>query len=72
MKNVNFPIATSYYDDKKQPIKQPRLLIVSVDVEEAETVVFDSYAKKNGSRNTEYGYDENQKNIFRKFNMMKD
>src|SRR3954449_4412179 len=29
-RNVHFPIATSYYDDKKQPIKQPRLLTVSV------------------------------------------
>jgi NTE family protein len=55
---VHFPIATSYYDDKKQPIKQPRLLTVSVDVEEGETVVFDSYRKKDGSRSSEYGFDE--------------
>jgi predicted acylesterase/phospholipase RssA len=34
------------------------LLTVSVDVEEGETVVFDSYPKKDGSRNTEYGYDQ--------------
>jgi predicted acylesterase/phospholipase RssA len=66
IKNVNFPIATSYYNDKKQPIKQPRLLIVSVDVEEAETVVFDSYAKKDGSRNTEYGYDQKSKKYIQK------
>jgi NTE family protein len=57
-RNVHFPIATSYYDDKKQPIKQPRLLAVSVDVEEGETVVFDSYTKKDGTRSSEYGYDE--------------
>jgi NTE family protein len=57
-RNVHFPIATSYYDDKKQPVKQPRLLVVTVDVEEGETVVFDSYTKKDGSRSSEYGYDE--------------
>lgn len=58
--NVHFPIATRYYgDDKTQPpINQPRLLTVSVDVEEGETVVFDSYPKKDGSRNTEYGYNQ--------------
>ncbi len=33
-KSVSFPIATRYYDLNKQQLKQPRLLTVSVDVEE--------------------------------------
>ena len=44
-RNVHFPIATSYYDDQKR-LKQPRLLVVTVDVEEGETVVFDQRYKK--------------------------
>lgn len=61
--SVYFPLATSYYKTEKnkkeeQGKEQPRLLIVVVDVEEAETVVFDSHNKPNGTRNTRYGYDE--------------
>jgi NTE family protein len=48
---IKFPIATSF--DKKEP----RLLAISVDVEEGETVTFDSYAKEKGidTRRSEYG-----------------
>jgi predicted acylesterase/phospholipase RssA len=48
-KFANFPIATSYEK------KEPRLLLVAVDVQEGSTVVFDSYEKADGSRKTEYG-----------------
>src|SRR5919108_6183080 len=37
-----FPIATSY-DKNISKMRQPRLLLVSVDVQEGETVTFDSY-----------------------------
>ena len=58
-KSVSFPIATLYYGHGKQLLKQPRLLTVSVDVEEGETVIFDSYHKKDGSWSTEYNRDTN-------------
>ena len=48
-KFVRFPIATSHEDN------QPRLLLVSVDVADGVSVTFDSYAKSDGSRKTEYG-----------------
>ena len=51
-RSIKFPIATSI--DKKEP----RLLAISVDVEEGETVTFDSYVKEKGTDNTrrsEYG-----------------
>jgi NTE family protein len=48
-KFAKFPIATSYQNN------EPRLLLVSVDVQEGSTVVFDSYEKANGIRKTEYG-----------------
>jgi NTE family protein len=48
-KFAKFPIATSYEK------KEPRLLLVAVDVQEGSTVVFDSYEKEDGSRKTEYG-----------------
>ena len=48
-KYAKFPIATSYEK------KEPRLLLVAVDVQEGSTVVFDSYEKEDGSRKTEYG-----------------
>jgi len=48
-KFAKFPIATSYER------KEPRLLLVAVDVQEGSTVVFDSYEKEDGSRKTEYG-----------------
>jgi NTE family protein len=46
---AKFPIATSYEK------KEPRLLLVAVDVQEGRTVVFDSYEKPDGSHKTEYG-----------------
>lgn len=48
-KFAKFPIATSYEK------KEPRLLLVAVDVQEGSTVVFDSYEKADGSHKTEYG-----------------
>ena len=48
-KFAKFPIATSYEK------REPRLLLVAVDVQEGSTVVFDSYEKADGSRKTEYG-----------------
>jgi NTE family protein len=42
-KFAKFPIATSYEK------KEPRLLLVAVDVQEGSTVVFDSYEKEDGS-----------------------
>ena len=50
-KSKNLTIATSH--DKKQP----RLLVVSVDVADGKTVTFDSYYKEiNGSKNSLYVY----------------
>ncbi|MFL6315444.1 MAG: patatin-like phospholipase family protein [Nitrososphaeraceae archaeon] len=46
---AKFPIATAFEED------QPRLILVSVDVADGAPVVFDSYAKEDGSRKTEYG-----------------
>ena len=48
-KFAKFPIATSYQNN------EPRLLLVSVNVQEGSTVVFDSYEKEDGTRKTEYG-----------------
>jgi NTE family protein len=50
-RSIKFPIATSI--DKKEP----RLLAISVDVEEGETVTFDSYVKQKETytRKSEYG-----------------
>lgn len=48
---AKFPIATNYEENQKQP----RLLLVSVDVQEGETVTFDSYPRQDGSRKSEYG-----------------
>lgn len=48
-KFAKFPISTSYDNN------EPRLLLVSVDVQEGATVVFDSYEKADGFRKTEYG-----------------
>ena len=47
-KYADFPIATS--SDKKQP----RLLVISVDVLDAATVTFDSYEKPDGRRESKY------------------
>jgi len=46
---AKFPIATAHDDN------QPRLLLVAVDVADGAPVVFDSYAKEDGSRKSEYG-----------------
>ena len=48
-KFAKFPIATAFEED------QPRLILVSVDVADGVPVTFDSYAKEDGSRKTEYG-----------------
>jgi NTE family protein len=49
---VKFPIATSFFPKEKP---QPRLLMVSVDVETGEIVTFDSYEKdRNGTRMSEF------------------
>jgi predicted acylesterase/phospholipase RssA len=50
-KAIRFPIGTRY--DKMEP----RLLVISVDVEKGETVTFDSYEKDSGTstRRSEYG-----------------
>lgn len=53
-KFVQFPIATSY--DRKEP----RLLMVTVDVEDGETVTFDSYSNK-----AEYGSSKTVKRTIR-------
>ena len=47
-KFAKFPIATTF--DEKASLTQPRLILVSVDVAEGATVVFDSYEKEDGSR----------------------
>jgi NTE family protein len=54
---ASFPIKTTF--DKSDP--QPRLLVVSVDVENGSTVTFDSYEKPDGSRKTMYPYNEKEK-----------
>ena len=48
-KFAKFPIATSREDN------QPRLLLVTVDVMESLPVVFDSYTKEGGTRESGYG-----------------
>jgi NTE family protein len=48
---AKFPIATSFNEE----IQQPRLILVSVDVAEGAAVTFDSYAREDGSRKSEYG-----------------
>lgn len=52
---ANFPIATSFEN------KEPRLLVIGVDVQEGETVTFDSYSKPDGFRKAQCGYEENAK-----------
>ena len=48
-KFIDFPISTEYEKN------EPRLLLVSVDVQESLPVVFDSYKKPDGTRSTLYG-----------------
>ena len=50
---AKFPIATTF--DENASFTQPRLILVTVDVAEGATVVFDSYEKEDGSRKSEYG-----------------
>jgi NTE family protein len=50
---AKFPIATTF--DEKDSLTQPRLILVSVDVAEGATAVFDSYEKEDGLRKSEYG-----------------
>jgi NTE family protein len=58
----NYPLKKSIKDYATFPIKtdpdkkEPRLLLVTVDIEEGETVTFDSYSKE-----SEYGEDGEQK-----------
>ena len=49
-KVVAEPIATSFDENSRQP----RLLMVSVDVLDSTSIVFDSFAKKDGRRFSEY------------------
>jgi NTE family protein len=53
---AKFPIKTS------SDLKQPRLLLVNVDVLEGALVTFDSYPKIDGSRKSEYGEEYNKLN----------
>lgn len=46
---AKFPISTAFEEN------QPRLILVAVDVADGVPVTFDSYAKADGSRKTEYG-----------------
>jgi NTE family protein len=46
---VNFPIKSANEEN------QPRLLLVTVDVADGSPVIFDSYAKADGTRKSEYG-----------------
>jgi predicted acylesterase/phospholipase RssA len=46
---AKFPIATAFEEN------QPRLILVAVDVADGAAVTFDSYAKADGSRKSEYG-----------------
>ena len=48
-KFAKFPIASAHEEG------QPRLILVAVDVAKGVPVTFDSYAKEDGSRKTEYG-----------------
>ena len=50
---AKFPIATTF--NERDSLTQPRLILVSVDVAEGSSVVFDSYEKEDGSRKSEYG-----------------
>lgn len=63
----NSPIVKTirkYWDDSNNPIitkeGQPRLLLVGVDVQDATTVTFDSYPKKNNQRMSIYGGDDSK------------
>jgi hypothetical protein len=51
---AKFPIETNADDN------EPRLLVISVDIQESATVAFDSYPDKDGSRKSEYGRGESR------------
>lgn len=50
---AKFPIATTF--DERASLTKPRLILVSVDVAEGASVVFDSYEKEDGTRKSQYG-----------------
>jgi NTE family protein len=55
---------TTYFESEHFKFPEPRLLIASVDIQEGETVIFDSYEKHTGNWKSEYGrqgkeYDKN-------------
>lgn len=57
------PLRT-YFENEHSKFPEPRLLIASVDIQEGETVIFDSYEKHTGNWKAEYGrqgkeYDKN-------------
>lgn len=53
-----------YWNDEEHPIKtlegQPRLLLIAVDVQDATTVTFDSYRKRNNQMLSIYGDDDSK------------
>jgi NTE family protein len=60
------PLRT-YFESEHSRFPEPRLLIASVDIQEGETVIFDSYEKDPGNWKSEYGrqgkeYDKNRVN----------
>ena len=61
-KFAKFPIATSFEKG------EPRLLVISVDAAEGTTVIFDSYEKEQGTRETEYGDSVLGKPVIIKYN----
>ena len=58
-KFAKFPISTSFENG------EPRLLLVSVDVQDLTPVVFDSYEKEDGTRKSEYGRYGRVKSVLR-------
>jgi NTE family protein len=59
-----------YWDDKVNPIRtdegEPRLLLVAVDMQDATTITFDSYCKKDNQMMSVYGDNERkEKHIIR-------
>jgi NTE family protein len=60
------PLKT-YFESEQSRFPEPRLLIASVDIQEGETVIFDSYEKHARNWKSEYGrqgkeYDKNEVN----------
>lgn len=46
---------TTFFESKHSRFPEPRLLLASVDIQEGETVIFDSYEKRAGDCKSEYG-----------------